>query len=231
MTATTRTAPPPTAADRPAGRRATWHLWGAAAGVLGLVANLFTDPGASITEAQRGEGAAVVDLVSRSLLHVGAVAGVAVVGCLLVLAAAYRRWSEGLDSPSLALRTLPAALVAAAGSMVIAYGFKGQLAIYLPGGLNQNQYPNEGLYALFMINDLAGFFAWWGVAFAAACLAWMGLREGLVPRWVGIISALGFLVPVAFVVGTGLTGFPGVIGPLWLAVASVGMALRRSTAS
>lgn len=226
---TSAVANPRTTEGRGGTGRATWHLWGAAAGVLGLVANLFTDPGGSISEAQRGGGSAVVDLVSRQMLHAGAVTGVAAVGCLLVLSAAYRRWSESLGSNSLALRTLPAALTAGAAAMVIGYGFKGQMAIYLPGGLNQNQYPAEGLYTLFMINDLAAFFSWWGVAFAAGCLAWLGLRERLVPRWVGIVSALGFLVPVAFVVGTGLTGFPGVIGPLWLAVVSIGMAVRRPT--
>lgn len=212
-------------------RRSTtrWHWWGTAAGVLGLVANIVTDPAASVEIEQRKGGDAVIDLVTRGGYHLGAVAGIAAVGCLLVLAAGYRRWAEQNGGSSLALRTLPAAIGASAAALIVGYGFKGMLAIYLPGGINQNTYPAEGLYSLFMVNDLAGFFGWWGVAFAAGCLAWLGLREAMVPRWIGVFSALAFLAPVAFIAGTGLTGFPGVICPLWLAIVSAGQALRRSS--
>ena len=215
--------------DTPA-RRSTprWHWWGTAAGVLGLVANIITDPVGAISIEQRKGGVAVIDLLTRGGYHVGAVTGIAAVGCLLVLAAGYRRWAEQIGGSSLALRTLPAAIGASAAALIVGYGFKGMLAIYLPGGINQNEYPAEGLYSLFMVNDLAGFFGWWGVAFAAACLAWLGLREAMVPRWIGLFSALAFLAPVAFLAGTGLTGFPGVICPLWLAIVSAGLALRRS---
>ncbi len=108
--------------------------------------------------------------------------------------------------------------------MVIAYGVKGALAVYLPGGINQGDYPPEGLYTLFMIDDLAPFFAWWGVAVAAAGVAWLSLRHRLLPRWIGVLSALAFVLPTAFLAITGLTGFAGATGPIWLLVASIGVA-------
>lgn len=214
--------------DRPE-RRATWHWWGVTAGVLGLLANLFTDPAASLTPAQRIQGEDVVNLVSRGGYHAGAVAGFLAVACILVVAAGWRRWSESVDGDSLAVRVLPSALVAGAGAMIVGYGFKGLMAIYLPGGINQDEYPLSGLYSLFMMNDLAAFFAWWGVAVAAAAMTWIALRDALLPRWIGVVSALAAVVPLAFLVITGLTGFPGVITPLWLVIVSAGLALRRST--
>ena len=217
-----------TAHAAPSRSTTRWHWWGTAAGVLGLVANIVTDPGASIEPKDRHIGDGVIELVSRGGYHLGAIAGVASVGCLLVLAAGYRRWAEENGGRSLALRTIPASIAASAAALIVAYGFKGMMAIYLPGGINQNEYPAEGLYSLFMVNDLAGFFGWWGVAFAAGCLAWLGLREAVVPRWIGVFSALAFLAPVAFLAGTGLTGFPGVICPLWLAIISAAQAARRN---
>ena len=79
-----------------------------------------------------------------------------------------------------------------------------------------------------MINDLAPFFAWWGVAVAAAGVAWLAFRERLVVRWVGAVSVVAALAPLAFLMATGLTGFAGVVTPLWLVLASIGVARRRA---
>lgn len=212
------------------GLRGSWHWWGVAAGVLGLVGHLITDPQGSLTPADRQLGQDVVELVERGPYHVGAVAGYLAIGCLLVLAAGYRRWSDGLRPDVLAARVLPAALVASVGAMIVGYGFKGMMAIYLPGGLNQNEYPLSGLYSLFMINDLAPFFAWWGVAIAAAAAAWLGLRDRVLPLWIGIVSALAALAPLVFLAVTGLTGFAGVPTPLWLIIISLGLVFGKRAA-
>lgn len=205
-----------------------WALWGTAAGVLGFVAHLASDPQGSLTPQQRRTGAQALDLVSRGSYHAGAVAGFLAVGCLLVFAVGWRRWAEH-DAPELlAARLVPAALSASAGAMIVGYGFKGALAVYLPGGLDAGDYPAEGLYALFMINDLAPFFAWWGVAVAAAGVAWLAFRERLVVRWVGAVSVVAVVSPLGFLVATGLTGFAGVVTPLWLILASIGVARRRA---
>lgn len=215
-----------TTAQGTTGRRATWALWGTAAGVLGVVANMGTDQ--VLTEAQREGGFdAVFGELSRGLYHVGAVAGFLAVACLLVFAAGFRRWSERQATDSLALRAVPLALVASAGALVAAYGVKGQLASYLDGGFNIASYPDRELYVYFLLDDLAGWFSWWGVAVAAACVAWVSFRDRLVVRWVGVVAALAFVAPLAFLLAFGFTGYAGMTGPLFLVLAGVGMALRR----
>lgn len=202
-----------------------WAAWGVAAGVLGFVAHLATDPQGSLTLAQRQEGVPVVDLVDRADYHIGAAAGFLAVACLLVAAAGWRRMAEGWGD-ALAARVVPSALVAAAGAMTIGYGFKGAMAVYLPGGINDGDFPREALYPLFMVNDLAPFFAWLGVIVAAGAVAVLALRARVLPRWIGAVSVLAVLPPLGFLLGTGLTGFSGVTGPIWLAVVSAGILLR-----
>lgn len=205
--------------------REVWAWWGAAAGGLGVVAHLLTQP--EITIEQRRSGTAVLGALDRTGYHIGAVAGFMAVACLLITAAGWRRWADRLATENLGGRLVPLALTASAGAMVIAYGVKGALAIYLPRGINDGEFPPEGLYTLFMIDDLAPFYAWWGVAVAAAGVAWLGLRHHLLPRWIGALSAIAFLLPTAFLTVTGLTGFAGAPGPVWLLVASIGVARLR----
>ena len=161
--------------------------------MLGIVANLVTDPIASLTTAQKQQGASVLGLIDRTDLQVGAVTGILAVACVLAFAAGWRQWSERQGAPTSAARLVGLGLVASAGAMIIGYGLKGSLAIYLPGGINANTYPNEGLYTIFMLNDSAPYLAWWGVVVAAAGVVWLAFRERLVVRWVGVISVLAVL--------------------------------------
>jgi hypothetical protein len=207
-------------------RRATWALWGTAAGVSGIVANLISSPG--VTENQREEGfETVFDLLTRGVFHVGAVAGFAAVVCLLLFAAGFSRWGQRQASDSLALRAVPLALVASAGALIASYGVKGQLAAYLGGGFNEGAYPDSEVYVFYLLDDLAGYFSWWGVAVAAGCIAWLSFRDRLVVRWVGALAVLAVGVPLGFLLAFGFTGFAGVITPVFLVPAGIGMALRR----
>jgi hypothetical protein len=207
-------------------QRSTWALWGTAAGVLGVVANMVAQP--VVTEAQRKGGfEEVFGELGRGYYHLGAVAGYLAVACLLVFAAGFARWGAQQVSTSLALRTVPYALVASAGALIAAYGVKGQLASYLEGGFNEASYPDRELYVYYLLDDLAGFFSWWGVAVAAACIAWLSFRERLVVRWVGALAVLAAVVPLGFLLAFGFTGFAGVVTPLFLIPAGIGMALRR----
>ena len=206
-------------------QRATWALWGTAAGVAGLVANMVAQP--QVTEAERKAGVAVMEELTRGPYHLGAIAGFTAVVCLLFFAAGFHRWADRQASDSLALRVVPMALVASAGALIASYGVKGQLAAYLDGGFNEASYPTEHLYTYFLIDDLAGYFSWWGVAVAAGCIAWLSFRERLVVRWVGALAVLAALVPLGFLVAAGFTGFAGVITPVFLIPAGIGMALRR----
>ena len=81
-----------------------------------------------------------------------------------------------------------------------------------------------------MITDLAPYYAWWGVALAAAT-AWLGLRDRLVAGRLGWLSLLLCLVPLGMVAATGLNGFAGIVGPVWLIVLGVWLGLRRSPAA
>lgn len=217
----------PMTVDGTGTRRSTWALWGTAAGVFGLVANMIAQP--QVTEAQRAAGfEEAFGALSRGPYHLAAVAGFAAVACLILLAAGFRRWAGQQASDSLALRALPYALVASAGALVAAYGVKGQLAAYLDGGFNAGAYPDSELYVYFLLDELAGFFGWWGVAIAMGCLSWLALRERLLPRWIGVVAGLALAAPIGFLLAFGFTGFSGIICPVALVVVGTGLALRRS---
>lgn len=207
-------------------RRQAWPLWGAAAGVLGFVGHMLTGPGAEVVQAS-DQGDVVIDMLSRGPYHLGAAAGIAGVFCLLVWAAGWRRWAASVPPSTLAAGAVAPALVASAGAMILGYGMKGSMAVYLSGGVNAGEFPAEGLYSLFMFLDLAPFMAWWGVSFAAVLLTWVALRERRLPIAVGVLSVLGWLPAVGFLGLTGLTGFAGVVGPVWLVIVSVVLAALR----
>jgi hypothetical protein len=201
-----------------------WPLWGAAAGVLGYIGHLVT--GVNPTNDQRRMGAEeVVAALDRQMLHVGVVSGMLAVFCLLVFTAGWRRWANQDAENSLAASVVSLAMIASAGAMILGYGFKGALAVYLPGGMDEELHTAQGLYSLYMFDDFAPFIAWYGVAMAAAAVAWFSLRERRLPVWIGILSAIFVIVPFGFLVATGLPGFPGVVDPLWLIVTSIGLAL------
>ena len=205
-----------------------WAWWGIGAGALGIVANMVTDPLATLTSAQKLQGPTALGHVSRLDFQVGAVTGFLAVGCVLAFAAGWRQWSERQGPPVSAARLVTLALTASAGAMIIGYGVKGPLAIYLPGGTDAGTYPAQGLYSLLMLNDSAPYFAWWGVVVAAAGVALLAFRERMVVRWVGAVSVLAVVAAFAWLAVTGLTDFSGVVGPIWLVLASVGLALRRA---
>ena len=208
------------------GRRSTWALWGTAAGVCGVVANMGASP--QVTQGQREAGfEGVFGELTRGYYHVGVVAGYAAVACLLLFAAGFARWSARQSGDSLALRAVPLALVASAGALIASYGIKGQLASYLEGGFNEVSYPDREVYVYFLLDDLAGWFSWWGVAIAAGCIAWVSFRDRLVVRWVGVLAALAVAAPLAFLLAFGFPGFAGMTGPLFLVAGGIGMALAR----
>jgi hypothetical protein len=201
-----------------------WPLWGVAAGVLGYIGHLVTDDNPTGEES----GLTVEEVVAsldRGKFHIGVVAGILAVFCLLVFTAGWRRWANRQAKNSLAASVVSLALTASAGAMILGYGFKGALAVYLPGGMDDGMHTVEGLYSLFMFLDFAPFIAWYGVAMAAAAMAWLSLRERQMPVWIGISSAIFAIVPFGILLATGLPGFPGVVDPLWLIVTSIGLAV------
>jgi hypothetical protein len=208
-----------------------WPLWGVAAGVLGYIGHLATDDNPTGSTERRLSVEEVVASLDRKQFHIGVVAGMLAVFCLLVFAAGWRRWANREAKESLAASVVSLALIASAGAMILGYGFKGALAVYLPGGMDDEMHTVQGLYSLFMFVDFAPYMAWYGVAMAAAAMAWLSLRERRLPIWFGILGTSFVIVPFGFLVATGLPGFPGVVDPFWLIVTSIGLAvtLRRQT--
>jgi len=204
-------------------RRSTWALWGAAAGVAGILTNLVFAQAISEEERATGDAAGIVASLERSSYHVSAITGFTAVVCLLFFAAGLHRWAQSQASTSLALRVAPLGLLASAGALLAAYGVKGQLAAYLDGGFNDKSFTFEGQYFYYLLDDLAGYYGWFGVTVTAGCLAWLAFRERLVVRWVGALGGLVVLAAVLFLLVFGFTGFSGVVAPVFLILAGIGM--------
>lgn len=125
----------------------------------------------------------LIESLNRPLAHVGVVTGYIAVAVLLVLVAVWRRRVEQRVPESSAARVVPAGLVATAGALTLGYGWKGPLAIYLPGGMDSGGHDVTALYIYYMLNDFGGYIGWLGVVISAGGLAWMALWERTVSRW------------------------------------------------
>ena len=149
-----------------------------------------------------------MDNLSRGTYHVGIIAGYLCVAALLVMAAAWRRHVEQRFTDSTAARVVANGLIASAGALSLGYGWKGAMAVYLPGGMDHGAYPTDGLYVLYMLNDFGAYIGWLGTMVAAGAIAYMAFREKTVSRWIGVVSCLLLLPVMVFVVATGLPGSP-----------------------
>jgi hypothetical protein len=88
------------------------------------------------------------------------------------------------------------------------------------------------LVPLGLLTSAAGLtfgYDWLGVVVAAGAVAWMALRERTVSRWIGLVSVLPVLHTTAVAIGTDVPGTGALLGPLWLVVLGLGLALGRST--
>ena len=205
-------------------KRSRWPLIGTAAGITGFIATLVTDlhPANDAT-------IDIVDKVSQGKAHASIVAGYVTVALLVVLASAWRRHVEPRVASSTAARVVSNGVLISAAALTLGYGWKGAMAVYLPGGMDEGMFDKEGLYVLYMLNDFGSFIGWLGVTIAAGAIAWMAFRDRTVSRWIGVVAVVPVLAVTAFTVGTGLPGFPGMVSPLFLMVAFTGLAFGKST--
>jgi hypothetical protein len=206
-------------------RRGTWAISGIVAGAAAFAATLAGMP-RSLSEEDYNVGVDVIDKLDRGGFHIAFVLGMVSVGALLVAAAGWRRWAEQHDH--LAARTIGQALGATAAINVIGYALMGSMALYLPGGPDAGWLSREGQFANFNYLDFGVLFGWWGAFVAAVCVAVLALRRNrLLPLWMGVVSVVLCIPPLALGVAMPLPGFVGLTMPIWLVVISVGMVLRR----
>jgi len=203
---------------RPA--RATWLWWGVVAGASGLAGN-FVSSHPALTDVGAEEALASV---GRGAYHLSTLLGIVSFVALLVLTAGWLRWSSGQHN--LAGWVAAAGFATTSALVLLGTGLRGGLAEYSTGGINDDNFPAEGLYVLFMVHDTAPWFAWWGVLVAAGAAAYLAFRTAVLPTWLGVISVLALVMPVAVMVGSGAVAAAGFVGPAWLVVSSVTLALR-----
>jgi hypothetical protein len=85
------------------------------------------------------------------------------------------------------------------------------------------------MFVNYTLLDFGQLLGWWGGMVAAGCVATLALRRvNVLPRWMGVVSVLFMLPPIAMAVGMGLPGFPGLVMPIWLVVISIGMLASRT---
>lgn len=212
-------------------QRELWLLSGAAAGIFGILGTLVTD----IHLPEDGSGTHItMDMVSQidqRKAHLSIVFGFIAVACMLVFAAVWRRHMEERYPNSSAIRVVAQGLTAAAGALTLGYGWKGATAIYHHDGMDSDYYDNMGLYVYYMLNDFGSYIGWFCVTVAAGACVWLAFRERVLPMWMGIFSCLPVLAVIAFTGGTGLPGFPGVVSPIWLSIACLGLFLHQGSVS
>lgn len=205
---------------------ALWPLVGSFAGIAGFVATILTDIHVSTDGFGAAETMAVVDRIDQQKAHMSIVAGFAAVVLLLAFAAQWRGTVERRFPHSNAARIVTQGLTAAAGALSLGYGWKGATAIYHADGMDAGTYDQMGLYIYYILNDFGSYIGWFGVTVAAGAVAWMSLRERVIPLWIGLFSLVPVLAVLAFTGLTGLPGFPGVVSPIWMAIAFAGLAVH-----
>ena len=220
---------PEVAATRTASRT-VWPWVGVGAGVMGFIGTLLGDIHVATDERNAVISMAVVSQIDQQKAHLSIVAGFIAVALLLVLAAQWRGFVEARLSKSAAARVVTQGLTAAAGALMLGYGWKGATAIYHADGMDHGTYDDMGLYIYYILNDFGSYIGWFGVTVAAGAVAWMSLKERVLPLWIGVFSCVPVLAVLGFTGLTGLPGFPGVVSPIWMAVAFAGIALHNSFA-
>jgi len=206
--------------------RAAWPWIGVVAGIGGFVGTILTDIHVATDERDAVSTMAIVSQIDQQKAHLSIVVGFITVALLIALAAQWRGRVEPRVPESAAARIVTQGLTAAAGALMLGYGWKGATAIYHADGMDHGTYDDMGLYIYYILNDFGSYIGWFGVTVAAGAVAWMSLRERVLPLWIGVVSCLPVLAVVGFTGLTGLPGFPGVVSPIWMAIAFAGIGLH-----
>jgi hypothetical protein len=170
-------------------------------------------------------GPEVVEFLDKGQYHLTAGIGLTAVLCLTMFATGWRRWA-GENRKELAALAVAPAVVVTATLVLLGTGIKAALAEYAVGAANANVFTAEGVYTLFVLDDSAAYFAWWGVQIAAGLVAWLSFKDRLLPAWFGVVTVLVLLPQVVVFFMIGALNGAGFYGAIWLILASLYMALR-----
>ena len=218
----TSTAPAARARQR---RFTAWPLWATACGVLGLVSLLSESrPDGNGTGFDYPVTAEDAVSVGHEAFRVAGVTGYLTALALLALAALWHHRVTRRFPGSAGSTLVSYSLVATAALTTLAFGWRGALGNYPPGGPEADTYDTEGLYTYFVMNDFSPYIGFVPLLGACYGLAWMAFFEGLVSKPLGGLAALLATVLLGMVAVTGVPGLPAlslvglVIVGVWLAV-------------
>lgn len=211
-------------------RRVSWAWWGSVGGVAGLALILLLDAQAPLPSTNTSPttgpfGPEIVALLDRGTYHLAAGVGLVAVVCLIMFATGWRRWATENRSDLAALAVAPAVIVTAT-LVLLGTGIKGALAEYVVGAPAADHLTNEGVYTLFVLDDSAAYFAWWGVQIAAGLVAWLSFKDRTLPVWFGVVTVLLLLPTVVVFALFGALNGAGGYGPIWLILTSLYLGLR-----
>lgn len=226
---TTGTAPAVDRPDAPARHgRATWPLFGVAAGVAGLAGSMAA-LSTGVTEEDWQSGIAILDELEPGGFHAAFLLGLVSVMALFVTAAGWRRWADRRAPDDLAARVIPSGIVATATVNIVFTALNGSMALYLPGGTDEGWLSREAIFVNFTLLDFGTLLGWWGMVATALAVASLAFRRSrLLPRWMGVASVVLLLPALAMAAVMALPGFVGFTMPLWLVVVSLGLVLGRT---
>lgn len=211
------------------GARPRWPLYGAAAGLLGLIATMPLDGRDGVPVEDIRLTAELFEGLNPWAYRASMIVGYLAVVLMLVTAAQWRRRVERRVPDSTAAHLVPLGLVASAAGLTYGYGWKGALGNYIPGGMEDQYFDAQGLGVYFMLNDFGSFIGWLGVVVAAGAVAWMALRERTISRWLGFVALVPVVQTTLMVTVLGVPGVAGLLGPLWLFVTGLGLTFGKST--
>jgi hypothetical protein len=204
--------------------RVSWAWWGIAGGAAGL-ALILLDPLQRQQFPERPWGPDVVAFLDKGQYHLTAGIGLVATLCLIMFATGWRRWA-GENRRNISALAVGPAILATATLVLLGTGIKAALAEYAVGAAAAGIFTNEGLYTLFVLDDSAAYFAWWGVQIAAGLVAWLSFKDRALPVWFGVVTVILLLPSVVVFISFGALNGAGGTGPIWLILASLYLALR-----
>lgn len=220
---------PPASTTTPATTRrfTAWPLLISASGALALVAAFLE--GRPDNDPSFEYPLTAEDLLSIDPLpyRISGALGFVLALLLLVTAAVWRHRVERRFTGSVGASLVSFGVLATAALVTLAYGWRGAVGDYFPGGPEEDTYDLEGLYNYYILTDFSPYIAFIPLVASAYGLTWMAFRERLVSRGLGAAAGLLATGGLVFSFVTGVPGIPGAV-VMGLLPAGIWLAFGRS---